>query len=349
MRKQLTRHGLPISAGGLAVALGTCGQAAPAITAELVRTTVGNAHIFLFGTAAAKAALGTHITSLADGVLHAMILSRWKVAVSLVALLAFTLFGGTFATGLTSVAFAGTFLHDDFEDGSTTDGMPVTWALDPQFNGGTHSVQNGSYVLTPDSINDYPNDNASEIDVFPEGQTFGQVSLRSVVRLLGPQNDFWVGLAGRITSDADKQNTAIWGALRPSGQLMVGAFNVKENMRTTWLGSYGPAAPSLQAQDVNLQLDLFADSAALTAWVVGTQRPASPQIFIPNLPDFLPSEGRIGMWTAQRLANPVAPVAFRYFEAVPVPEPATASIVTAGGAMLATGVFVGRRRLNLHK
>jgi RNA polymerase sigma factor (sigma-70 family) len=76
MRKRLLRQGISFAVGGMAAALASCSQAAPTITGELVRASAKNAHIFLFGSVAAQAALSTRITSLADGVLHAMILSR---------------------------------------------------------------------------------------------------------------------------------------------------------------------------------------------------------------------------------------------------------------------------------
>jgi RNA polymerase sigma factor (sigma-70 family) len=345
MRKRLVRQGLPVAAGGFVSAISTLGQAAPAITAGLVQTTVRNAHVFAFGTAAAKATLGIKITALAEGVLYAMIVKKWKIAASLAVLMAIILGGGTAVPGLTNTAFGGPFFLDDFEDGSVTDGAPVTWTVDPQLNGGTHVVQDGSYVLTPDTIDDYPNANISEIDVIPGEASFSQVSLRSVVRLLGPQNEFIIGLAGRSTRDeAGKQNTALFGVVRPSGELRIGAYNVQQNKDERWMGTY-PFTSSLETRDLNLQLDIFADSAALTAWEVGTPRPPTPQIFIADLPDYLPSKGGIAMWTAQVLTSPVVPVAFRYFEAAPVPEPSVAFLSGAAAGLFAFPLLFARRRL----
>jgi RNA polymerase sigma factor (sigma-70 family) len=347
MRKRLVRGGLPIAAGGVAAALSSLGHAAPVVSIELVRATAQSAHIFVFGTAAAKASLGAKITSLAEGVLYAMVVNRWKIAVCLVVLMALMLVGGTtLVPGLANIAFAGQFFHDDFEDGSATDGMPVNWALDLHLNGGTHAVQNGSYVVTPDAISDYANVTISEIDLIPQAGTFSEVSLRSVVRLLGPHNGFWIGLAGRVTFDeTGKANTGLWGAVRPAGQLTIGAYNVKENLDQRWQGNY-LFTGSVETRDVNVQLDFFADSAAFTAWEVGSPRPARPQLVIPDLPDYLPSEGGIGLWTAQDTTRPVVPVAFRYFEAAPIPEPTVASLTATGGGALALAYLFGRLRFS---
>jgi hypothetical protein len=232
-----------------------------------------------------------------------------------------------------SAAAQGQFFLDDFEDGNPADGSPVTWVADPPYDGGTHLIEQGSYVLTPDDVSDYPSTDFSELDLAAEGRLFRAVSVRTTARLLASQlaSNLYIGLVGRSTVDAQgKQATGVWGAVRSGGRLTLGVFNAELNRDQVWQGSYGPASTPIVGQDINLQLDIFADSAALTAWNVGDPRPAKPQIVAPNLPDYVPAQGRVGLWTGQNIlarGRPMAPVAYHYLEAAPVPEPTCLAMI----------------------
>jgi hypothetical protein len=157
MRKRLVRRNMTIASGGVAMALAQYSHAAPAVSAMLVDATVRNAHIFLFGTAAAKAALGTKITTLAEGVLYTMLVNRWKAALCLIVLFASTLFGGSVGSMISprmiGTASAATVFYDDFEDGSATDGSPAAWEIVPNFPLTTINVNGGNLRVgasTPD-------------------------------------------------------------------------------------------------------------------------------------------------------------------------------------------------------
>lgn len=52
------------------------------------------------------------------------------------------------AFGLAAPTTAATFFHDNFEDGSATDGQPVSWVAPGYAQTGTRVVQDGSLVLT---------------------------------------------------------------------------------------------------------------------------------------------------------------------------------------------------------
>jgi hypothetical protein len=203
MRKRLVHHGWAIAVGGVATCLAECGQAAPAVSDLLVQTTARNAHIFLFGTAAAKAALGTKIISLAEGVLYAMIVNRWKVAVGLIVLLSITLFGSTlsssFVPGLIGTASAATVFFDDFEDGSVTDGTPVAWRAAQYLPNSIFNVVQGDLHVSA-----FPGTHVGAIGV---DQPLGDTSIRAIVRIdgVGDQN---VGLVARANDVAGVSHAA---------------------------------------------------------------------------------------------------------------------------------------------
>lgn len=90
LRERLSRRGLALSAGGLAVAL-TENAAPAAVAPSLVEGTVKGACLFSAGAGAA-AAEGSSVTALAlaQSVLHAMTLAKLKMAAAAVALLALT-------------------------------------------------------------------------------------------------------------------------------------------------------------------------------------------------------------------------------------------------------------------
>ena len=225
------------------------------------------------------------------------------------------------------------FFIDEFDDGSTSDGRPVNWVPLAPFDGGQHVVQDNSYVLRPDSNSDFENASYSEIDVIVEDLSYGEVSLRSEVQLLGPNTDYWIGVFGRRTLDESGNDAGIWGAVRQNGGLQVGVFNDSLNMEMRWTGNYEPFE-SLWQNSVNIQLDVLADSAALTVWRSDTAKPTSPQIVIPDLPDYVPAEGQVGMFTVQTINVQTEQVAFRHFEAAQIPEPSALTLAVMGLATI---------------
>jgi RNA polymerase sigma factor (sigma-70 family) len=336
MRKRLMRHGLPLSAGGLAAALGTCGQAAPAITTELVRTTVGNAHIFLFGTAAAKAALGTHITSLADGVFHAMIMSRWKVAVCLALVLGVGLLGGTsasnFLPGLIGTASAATIFFDDFEDGSATDGSPVTWRpwTEGSAANGTFDASTGDFVLNPQS------DVNSLGAVLDPAVNLANFSIRTQLRNSGIDDAATQGSGILIRANfANPAYTFFDCGIDTDGLL--------------YIASHGPFMDLGNAQtdlrpleeDVVLQVDVFGASLSLFAWRPGEPKPQQPQVRATSGSHM---SGSIGIYYNPPPGNGTATFRYVHVADMSIPEPSGISLAAAAGWLLAGGLFFGRRR-----
>jgi hypothetical protein len=328
MRKRLVHHGWSIAAGGVAACLAKCGQAAPAVSDLLVSTTARNAHIFLFGTAAAKAALGTKTISLAEGVLYAMIVSRWKVAVSLIVLLAVMLFGSTlsssFMPGLIGTASAATVFFDDFENGSATDGSPVQWEAVGGYPNTIFSVLQGDLRVGVSQANN------SGVVTVPT-VFLGDTSIRAQVRLEGQSNE---GVAIFVRGAGSKAHT--FQVAADSG-LYFGITGspfqrVESDLRPT-------------QEDVILQLDAIGNSITAWAWRPGEPKPTAPAFSV--ITNQLPS-GFAGVFYAPAdLPLPTAGTAiYRYVHVanMPIPEPSGAPLTAAGGGVLAAALLFGRRR-----
>lgn len=258
MRKRIARHGLQVAVGGVAFALSKCGQVAPAVSAELVSTTVHNAHIFLAGTAAAKTTLGIKTSSLAEGVLHAMILNQWKTAACLVALVATSLFGGAVAPRMIHTAAAGTIFYDDFEDGNAMDDAPVTWVGASGYPHSTLLATDGNLVVSMTQ--------GGTAGVVGVRTTLGNTSIRAQVRLNGMESevaaivargDEQVGYGLEVAADG-----GVWLGL--AGEFML----VNTDLRPT-------------EEDVVLQLDVIDSTLTARAWRASESMP-DDAIFIRN-------------------------------------------------------------------
>jgi RNA polymerase sigma factor (sigma-70 family) len=334
MRKRLLRQGFSFAGAGLAAALASCSQAAPTITGELVRATAKNAHIFLFGSVAAKAALSTKITSLAEGVLYAMILSRWKLAVCLVLVLVASLLGGTsasnFVPGPSGTAFAATIFFDDFEDGSPTDGNPVAWDTNLQrFPFTTFDVLEGNLRVSSSRA-----DTVAAIGV-RDLVSVGNQSIRAQVRLESSHSEQNAALFVR-GNEYDFRSYHL--EIQPDGRIHYGIsgsdLNVVTNLRPT-------------EEDVILQLDAIGNSITGWAWRAGEPKPSTPTF---RFVDDRLAAGFPGLYFVPNTlvpGDPIGSAIYRYVHVAdtPIPEPSGTILATAGGAVLASGILFGRRRL----
>ena len=82
LARRLTRQGVTLSAGGVAAILAQ-NAASAALPPALVATTLKAGMLYAAGPAMAAAAVSTHITALAQGVLNAMLLNKIKIAAGL--------------------------------------------------------------------------------------------------------------------------------------------------------------------------------------------------------------------------------------------------------------------------
>jgi RNA polymerase sigma factor (sigma-70 family) len=130
LRDRLVRRGVTLSTAALAAGVSRLAEAAPQISSELAQATVRNAELFLAGEGAAALSAATRISSLAQGVIHTMFLTKLSTTVCIAALAAALVLGATPVSRLVGLAssaraqeFAG--FTDNFDDGSATDGNPV--------------------------------------------------------------------------------------------------------------------------------------------------------------------------------------------------------------------------------
>ena len=102
------------------------------LPAALIEQTVRIARVFTAGKSVGELAADTKIASLAQGVLNTMFLTKISTTVCIFALAGALVLGATPVSrmlGLTSNVQAAEVFFDDFENGSATDGNPVTWEV----------------------------------------------------------------------------------------------------------------------------------------------------------------------------------------------------------------------------
>lgn len=208
------------------------------------------------------------------------------------------------------------FFTDNFEDGSATDGMPVTWTPEPPFDTGEFNVVGGDFLITPGPVPSLGPD-WFESDAFVADRVFGDVTVKTQVRALG---------SGRshtgVVVLSDFSSTSLWAAIRDDGRMIVGAFN--DEFEDLWEAT---SQVSPIQMDVNLQFTVSDDAAEFYAWAVGGEKPSAPQLVVPNLPDYLLTEGHVGVFVASgSRTTQSTPSAYRWFAAVP--EPSTFALTT---------------------
>jgi hypothetical protein len=201
-----------------------------------------------------------------------------------------------------SVATGGIVFRDDFEDGSATDGIPVTWSPVPGYTG-SFEVIDGDYVMTRPS-------DIEEMYSLVNQYTLADTSIRTQARLIG--NAWWLLLGARST---------------PAGTYVI---LMKNNARLE-IWRFGPSASSSwmlaganvgidpREQDVLLRFDVIGNELSAWAWLVGDPMPAEPQVRTVHS-EFATGVVGVAADLGSRLSNNEA--FFRYVE---VYEPITLS------------------------
>jgi hypothetical protein len=244
------------------------------------------------------------------------------------------------ASFLCATAAQGQYFLDDFEDGNLADGAPATWLrYAPPFDQGGIEVVDGSLVLTPlnsgpPTLPDTPR--YWEVDAYLAEHLYHDVNVRTQVRALGSGPS----VAGLTVLDTE-------ATLGPDG-LYVGGDILTEGSNRRLRLHYSAAEGSAQMgshtiafthldDEVNLRLMVKDRIVSLTAWVAGEPEPR-PQL-LGRLPlSFSHHLGHIAAYAGNR--ETAVPVAFRFIEVSPVPEPATLMAAAVSGL----GLFGGRRR-----
>jgi RNA polymerase sigma factor (sigma-70 family) len=328
LRDRLVRRGVTVGAGGLAAAAAQWAVGAPQITADLVQQTLRHAELFLLtGAKVSGTTAAAKITSLAQGELHNMFLTKLSTTVGIVALAVALVLGASsvssFVAGLPSYLHAAQFF-DDFNDGSATDGAPVNWLPFAELSNGTYSVEQESFILRPNAA-------SRPLVSIADGITAKDVSIRTQVRVDGGS----VGTAvfARFVGGSHTYQ----GGVETNGRVYIGW-----NDGTTRFHYLGQIFSDLRPdeEDVVLQFDVFGELLKLFAW-----RPTEPKPTVPTVSVIdkqFPDAGNIAL-----LHHPIgiSSGAFRYVHvaATPIPEPATAGLGSLGAIALAS--FVVRARL----
>ncbi len=329
LRERLLKRGVSLAAGGVAAALGRCLEASPSVPLGLTKQTVRAAQRFLAARGGGEVIAADKITTIAQGVLHTMFLSKISTTVGIAALAAALVLGsGPVLSwfGPQPEARAGTIFIDNFDDGSLTDNKPVSWRSD---QGGSIRIQDQSLILTGNSV---------PLAV-PNTPNRPNVSIQARVRLLEGTS---IGLAGRR-------------GVPVNGRESYFAYLVRDGA-TNYAGiAYGGSVQGIDEvevpfdvrfEDVNLQLDIFGNQIKYWAWPANQPRPAAP---LGEAIDNTLTNGSIFAFAGSDALSGAtrASGAFRYIYVsdtpiVDVPEPSTAVLGSLGAASLFCFAFRAR-------
>ncbi|MHC4535781.1 MAG: LamG domain-containing protein [Planctomycetota bacterium] len=199
-----------------------------------------------------------------------------------------------------SVATGKIVFLDDFEDGSATDGAPVTWSPVPGLTG-NFEVIDGDFVLTRPS-------NIEEMFSVVNQYILADTSIRTQARLIG-SNAWWFGLFAR-----GAEGTIYIALLKNNTKLEIWRFGSS----TRTLASVNVGIDP-RAQDVLLRFDVIGNELSAWAWREGEPMPAEPQVRAVHTQ--IATAGTVGVAAdlGTRLSNNDA--IFRYvevYEAVPL-------------------------------
>jgi hypothetical protein len=301
-------------------------EAMPVISEKLIHTTVRSAATYCADPTRAREALSTKIYSLVEGELQAMIYSQWKFASYLIAGLAISLLGGVLASGIfpaiIRTASAGTIVYDDFNDGDIADASPISWRPVTEHGtaNGSFDASSGDLTLAPQSEND-----TLAIVVDPKAE-LSDVSMRVQLRNDGANNaDTQVtGVILRV----DLNSLAfIEAGIDVDGLLYIQEVAPTVNILGEQQSDFRPLD-----EDVVLQVDAIGPNVKLFAWRPGEAMPQQPQI--EAVTNWLES-GTVGLFQNPPPGNGAATFRYVWVADVPIPEPASASLVMLGGGLLA--------------
>ncbi|MCA9150403.1 MAG: hypothetical protein KDA92_13925 [Planctomycetales bacterium] len=234
-----------------------------------------------------------------------------------------------FVSSLVAIILAATspthaqYFQDDFEDGSATDGNPVTWSdYPPPFNLGTFAVVDGDLVITPATTGPVngADRNYREKDVVVANRLFHDVNVLARVRALTDAPSI-IGIGTLDTHFADNGiGMSVNSSIVFDGARRYLLMNYENNLSTTRLGLVDTNI-SQSASDVNLRVAIAGDVASFSVWADEEAEPTSPQLQRKLPRSFQNTEGQVVIWAGN--ADGVdSPVAFRSITVVPEPSAA---------------------------
>ena len=203
-----------------------------------------------------------------------------------------------------SVATGGIVFRDDFEDGSATDGAPVTWTPWPSRTG-SFEVIDGDYVMTRPRNNE-------EMYCYVDKYTLADTSIRTQARLIG-SGAWWLGLIARCNTTPTMYALLLFN----NGRLEIWRFGPTPG--DSWVLAYTGVGIDPREQDVLMRFDIIGNELSAWAWREGDPMPAEPQVTAVHS-EFAAGVVAIAADLGTRLSNNEA--IFRYVE-VYEPTPTT--------------------------
>lgn len=338
LRKRLARQGVCVAALGSAACFAGFAEAAASVPEALLKSTVRHADAFVRGGATAKATMSLHITTLADGALRAMMITRYKSIACLLAIIAVSMFGGAlapdFVPEVLGVASADTTVFDDFSDRDAMDGIPASWRpfSERGLDNGDVDASSGDLVLSPH------NDESVLVAVLEPALSLATTSIRSRIRSGGGIDDE-PGNGHALLARIEDEH-AYQAGISMRGMLYIGANPAPDDGGGFVLLATTPSAFLPAAEDVVLQFDAVGDTLQLFAWRPGESRPTTPQVEVNST---LYPSGNIGILYDPPTGNGTA--TYRSIRvADTVPEPGSRTLCAVGSGLLVAGLLYGRRR-----
>ena len=217
---------------------------------------------------------------------------------------------GCIMCGICASASAQTIFFDDFNDGNSTDGMPVTWVLPFAGFSGSFDASSGDYVLTP-------SDRAIVASV-PD-LILGDVSIRAQARMLEQP-----ATRGGVELIARGNIAAVSGYL--AGLNNLGVLYIRDTAVTDPLARVETDLRLLE-EDIVMQFDAFGSSLSLWAWPADEPMPATPLLTATS--SSYP-QGVIGIdYFSNEEVAPLGSAVFRYVHVADthIPEPSALSFM----------------------
>jgi len=237
------------------------------------------------------------------------------------------------AIGNVRLAYGQTAFFDDFQDGSATDGMPVTWRQHGHGPDGAWTVVDGDYVakgINP-NVSETMGTQATDV-IFSDA-----VSAQAKATILEGAGN----LALKVRGSGDGFFLGYGASIDSTGNAFL--FRLEGNATTT-----PPIVLSLTSglgftsnDEVNLRLDAVGSELRFTVWPEGSERPTTPTL-VANDAAF--PQGAVGFAFAEALSAPNSTALFHEFRAVVIPEPSTLPL--AGLSLLAVLPLRRRRTTN---
>jgi hypothetical protein len=161
------------------------------------------------------------------------------------------------------------FFWDDF-DRESLEGGNVDWRV----SDGEAYLQDGSLFMMLTDAN-----LATAAAVSP---LVGDFTVRTQISFAGAETaggDPWIGVLGPLSANSRNGGTGSklnWGGAQPSGVISVGTNLSGVNQTYDW--SKTLATAEIFQRDIQLQYDAVGGQIGLSAWFVGEDKPAEPQV-----------------------------------------------------------------------